>query len=139
MSSTICCKERSLICVTYWTRSGIPLLIDYASKETRRLDKRTIGIDIGTRIQQAVFSKSGNALVLINKMGSIFKITIDDMDHIRAQEIGKARCLTRVVAKSQVLDMKVSADERSLKVVWVKESGSRVVINSYRFDPQSWN
>ncbi|KAI9773679.1 MAG: hypothetical protein M1840_006953 [Geoglossum simile] len=130
VSSAICCAERNLLCVTYWTRSGIPLLIDYASRKSRQLDNRTIKLDIGTRIQQAVFSRSGHALILINNKGSIFKITIDDIDHIRAEEIGGSRVLSRVIGKSQILDMKIAADERSLKVVWVKNS-SRAVVNSY--------
>ncbi|KAI9770164.1 MAG: hypothetical protein M1839_003266 [Geoglossum umbratile] len=130
VSSTIYCPVRNLLCITYWTRSGITLLFDCTSKKSKRLDRRTIRIDIGTRMQQAIFSKSGNILILINNIGSIFKITINDIDHIRAEEIGKSRRLSRVVGKSQILDMKISEDESSLKVAWVKNN-KLAIVNSY--------
>ncbi|KAH0536833.1 hypothetical protein FGG08_006331 [Glutinoglossum americanum] len=130
VSFVICCPGRSLLCVTYWTRSGIPLLIDCAAKKSQRLNKPTTRLDIGTRIQQAAFSKSGSILVLINSAGNIFKISTDDIDHIKAEAIGRSRWVPRVVGKSQPLEMRISDDERNLKVVFTKDN--YIHITNYR-------
>ena len=82
--------------------------------------------DIGSRIQQAVFPKSGRFLILINHHGTIFKVTIDDIDSLTVEEIGKSRHLTHTVGKSQILNAKISEDEKILRLVWVKDNRASV-------------
>jgi hypothetical protein len=100
----------------------VPVLFDRAAKRAQRLNKSTTGLDIGTRIQQAAFSRSGSILILVNNAGTIFKINIDDIDHIRAETLAKSRWLSRAAGNSKLLDLGFSEDERSLKVVWTKDS-----------------
>jgi hypothetical protein len=69
--------EENLICITTWTQSGLPVLVqpegghrsdikpDISSREGR----------LGTRIQCAAFSPSGRALAMVNDKGNLYQIS----------------------------------------------------------------
>ncbi|KAI9853561.1 MAG: hypothetical protein M1813_002067 [Trichoglossum hirsutum] len=130
ISSVIRCPKRNLLCITYWTQSGRPLLYDCLQKKRQRLDQ-----DENShlnRVQQAVFSKSGRILVLINQYGSIFRATIHDIESPKVEEIGKSRRFSCTTGKSQVLNVKISEDEKWLRLVWVDRN--RAHVTEYALD-----
>jgi hypothetical protein len=95
-------------------------------KKGLRLKQHNVTHNIGTRVQQAVFSKSGRFLILINQNGSIFKVTINDIDSLVDEEIGKLRHLSHAIGKSQILNVKISEDEKKLRLVWIKDNRAHV-------------
>ena len=119
-------SDRDLFCIASWTLHGIPLLRDGATGKTKPLDKAELtgAADMSNRIQQATFSRSGQILALVDAAGGIFKISPDSIERVRAERIASSlrlRWKAQSVQNQQLLDMKISDDERHICVVWIDE------------------
>ncbi|KAH0556772.1 hypothetical protein GP486_005440 [Trichoglossum hirsutum] len=133
VSSVIRSSDRDLFCFTSWTLHGIPILRDGLTCKTKTLEKaELIGpVDINNRIQQAVFSRSGRMLVLVDATGSIFKIFPDNIEKVRAERIASSlrlRWKAQSIKNQQLLDVKIADDEKFLYVVWIDEKKNQAQI-----------
>jgi hypothetical protein len=93
---------------------------------------------MGNRIHQAAFSKSGRILVLVNDSGGVFKITINDINSIRAEKIGTSRRVLwklHFIEKPQLLDMKISDDETYVRLVWIDRDDKHAQVLTILLDP----
>jgi hypothetical protein len=126
-------SDRDLFCVTSWTLHGIPLLRDGLTCKTKPLEKaELIGTtDMSNRVQQAVFSKSGRILALVDAAGGIFKIFPDSIEKVRAERVASSlrlRWKAQSIKNQQLLDMKIADDEKHLHVVWIDEKRNQAQI-----------
>lgn len=89
--------EASLICVTTWTLSGTPLLIQ--SSDGQKIDIRTDRSghygQLGSRIQSAAFSGSGNELAIVNARGHVYYVANLDSNPLDPRRIATSLELTK--------------------------------------------
>jgi len=69
--------EESLVCVTTWTQSGTPVLIQPRDGYRSEIQTDVTGRHsrLGNRIQCAAFSPLGTELVMVNDKGHVFQVS----------------------------------------------------------------
>lgn len=110
--------EDPLLCVTTWTQSGVPLLIQ--PRDGHRSEIRTEAgrqSKIGNRIQCAAFAPSGREMALVNEKGHVFEITSLDSSPLDIRRVATTKELT---AKSESFAMTFMTleGEDSIVVAW---------------------
>lgn len=113
-----------LLCITTWTQSGVPLLIQ--PRDGHRSEIRTESgrqSKVGSRVQCAAFSASGRELALVNEKGNLFQITNLESSPLEIRRIATSKELT---AKSESFAMNfVTIDgEESIIMAWVDANKS---------------
>ena len=131
ISSGLHSPLKKLSCFTFWTNSGFPLLYDYGKHAPVQWE-RTLRNDlkIENRIYLAVWSSSGKTLVLVDCVGKVYKISINDMNSIEAMEIAGTRRVNRKsydVGQPQLLDVKISQDEAHIIIAWISKNDQAFV------------
>jgi len=116
-------SEENLICVTTWTQSGTPILIqpdDNHRSEIRSLVSSRQGT-LGSRIQCAAFSPSGKELAMINEKGHLYQISSLNSNPMDIRRISTSKQLT---AKSESFAMSYMnlSDEDAIIIAWADSS-----------------
>jgi hypothetical protein len=89
-------SEASLICVTTWTLSGHPLIIQASDGQKLEIktDRSHHG-QVGSRIQSAAFSSAGDALAIVNAKGHVYQIANLDSNPLDVRRIATSLELTK--------------------------------------------
>jgi hypothetical protein len=112
--------ESDLVCITTWTQSGGPLLVqpddghrseirsDMSGKHTNKL---------GHRIQSAAFSPSGRQLILVNEKGHLYEVSSLNKHPLDVRRIATSKELT---AKSEAFSLSFMTlpDEECVVLAW---------------------
>lgn len=111
--------EETLVCITTWTQSGTPILIQPQDghRSEIKVDGSGKSTKLGTRIQCAAFSPSGRELVMINDRGYVFQVSNLNSSPIDIRRVAISKELT---AKSESFAMSfvTIADEENVLVAW---------------------
>lgn len=113
----------NLICVTTWTQSGTPVLVQPRSghKATIQPEGSVKHGKVGSRIQNAAFSPSGQELALVNDKGHLYQI-----HHINSSPLDIKRIATtkEMTAKSPSFAMgyMTMGDEDAIVMAWADSS-----------------
>lgn len=115
--------EEDLVCMTTWTQSGSPLLVQ--PQDGHRCDIRNDTSSrpgkLGTRIQCAAFSPTGRDLALVNGKGHLYQVSGLKSNPMDVRRIATSRELT---ARSDSFDMSFMTlpDEEAIVLAWVDSS-----------------
>ncbi|KAL2024840.1 hypothetical protein VTK56DRAFT_5661 [Thermocarpiscus australiensis] len=133
--------EEDLVCITTWTQSGTPVLIqprDGHRSEIRTDPSGRHSGKLGTRIQCAAFSTSGRELVLVNDKGHVFQVSNLNSSPMDVRRIATSRELT---AKSESFAMSFMSlsDDEHIVLAWTDSSKATCWIKKipavrYNFD-----
>ncbi|KAH8591066.1 hypothetical protein B0O99DRAFT_520251 [Bisporella sp. PMI_857] len=134
--------EENLICITTWTQSGTPILIQ--PKDNHRSEIRTQVSarqgTLGSRIQCAAFSPSGRELAMVNEKGHLYQISSLNSNPMDVRRIATSKELT---AKSESFAMAYMSltDEEALILAWVDSSKSMGYVKKIplKFDVSSFS
>nr|CAD60688.1 unnamed protein product [Podospora anserina] len=111
--------EETLVCITTWTQSGTPILIQPqdGQRSEIKVDGSGKSTKLGTRIQCAAFSPSGRELVMIYDRGYVFEVSNLNSSPIDIRRVAISKELT---AKSESFAMSfvTIADEENVLVAW---------------------
>ncbi|EER23138.1 hypothetical protein CPC735_045080 [Coccidioides posadasii C735 delta SOWgp] len=110
--------DEDLVCITTWTQSGVPLLIqpenghkaEIKPDGTRRL---------GNRIQCAAFSPSGNQLGLVNDKGQLYQLSNLNSSIMECRKLATSRELT-LKSESFAMSYMSLHEEESVVLAWVE-------------------
>lgn len=110
--------DENLICITTWTQSGLPILIQPEDDHRSEIKGR-----LGSRIQCAAFSPSGKDLAMVNEKGHLYQISSMNSNPMNIRKIATSKELT---AKSQSFDMAFMtlSDEETIVLAWADSSKS---------------
>lgn len=130
-------NEESLICITTWTQSGLPMLIQ--PDDNHRSEIRTEIANrqgrLGSRIQCAVFSPSGKELAMVNEKGHLYQISNLNSNPLDIRRVATSKELT---AKSESFAMAYTnlLDEEVIILAWADSSKSMGFVKKIplRFD-----
>jgi hypothetical protein len=115
--------EENLVCITTWTQSGTPVLIQPQDgyRSEIRTDVSGRHSKLGNRIQCAAFSPSGRELVLVNDKGYVFQVSNLNSSPMDVRRIASSKELT---AKSESFTMSFMnlSDEEHVVVAWADSS-----------------
>ncbi len=115
--------EENLICITTWTQSGVPVLIQPSDghRSEIRTDLSNHQGKLGNRIQCATFSRTGRELAMVNDKGYLYHITNLNSSPIEVKRIAVSKELT---TKSDWYAMNFMSlpDEEAIVLVWVDVS-----------------
>lgn len=116
-------REDNLICVTTWTQSGTPILIqpdDNHRSEIRSITSSRQGT-LGSRIQCAAFSPSGKELAMINEKGHLYQISSLNSNPMDIRRIATSKELTTKSESFAMSYMNLS-DEDAIVIAWADSS-----------------
>ncbi|PMD31707.1 hypothetical protein L207DRAFT_640540 [Hyaloscypha variabilis F] len=112
-------NEESLICITTWTQSGTPLLIQpHDGHRTEiRTEPSTHQGKLGSRIQGAAFSPTGRELAMVNDKGHVYIISNLNSNPLEVKRIATSKELT---TKSDWFAMEFMSlpDEEAIVLAW---------------------
>ena len=115
--------EENLVCVTTWTQSGTPILMQPRDghRSEIKTDMTSRHSKLGTRIQCASFSPSGRELVMVNDKGNVFQVSNLNSSPMDVRRIAASRELT---AKSDSFAMSFMSlsDEDHVVLAWTDSS-----------------
>jgi len=119
--------EDDLVCITTWTQSGYPILIqprDGHRTEVRKDQSGRSSSRLGSRIQCAVFSPSGRELVMVNDKGCVFQVSNLNSSPLDVRKISTTKELTAKTDSFALSFMNISDDEY-IVLAWTdsKEKG----------------
>jgi hypothetical protein len=115
--------EENLICITTWTQSGVPILVQ--PEDGHRSDIRTEISSrqdrLGSRIQCAAFSPSGRDLAMVNDKGYLYQISNLNSSPMDIRKLATSKEFT---AKSDSFAMAFMTlpDEEAIVLAWVDSS-----------------
>lgn len=112
-------NEDNLICITTWTQSGTPLLIqpDDNQRSEIRTDASTRQGRLGNRIQCAAFSPSGKELAMVNERGHVYQIASLNSNPMDIRRVATTKELTAKTDSFSMTFMNLQ-DEESIVVAW---------------------
>ena len=112
-------EDNNLVCVTTWTQSGTPVLVQPRGGHRSAIRSPDGGRQgkVGNRIQCAAFSPSGQELAVVNDKGILYQISRVNSSPFEISRLATSRELT---AKSPSFSMGyvASGDEHSIVMVW---------------------
>jgi hypothetical protein len=116
--------EGDLICVTTWTQSGAPILIQPDGQHRIKLQTHSADrhrSQLGTRIQAAIFSGSGRELVLVNDRGNVYLTSNLNSETIDICKIATSKEFTKKSDSISVAFVTL-LDEDAIAVAWADTS-----------------
>lgn len=108
-----------LLCITTWTQSGLPLLIQ--PRDGHRSEIRTETgrqSKIGTRVQCAAFSSCGREMALVNEKGNLYQITNLDSSPLDIRRIATSKELT-AKSDSFAMNFMTMEGEEHIVMAWI--------------------
>jgi hypothetical protein len=115
--------EENLVCITTWTQSGTPMLIQPQDGYRSEIRTEASGrhSKLGNRVQCAAFSPSGKELVMVNDKGHIYQVSNLNSSPMDVRRIASSKELT---AKSDSFAMSFMSlsDEEHIVVAWADSS-----------------
>ncbi|KAK0610420.1 hypothetical protein B0T17DRAFT_112318 [Bombardia bombarda] len=115
--------EDNLICITTWTQSGTPVLVQPQDGHKSEIRTEITGrhSKLGSRIQCAVFSPSGKELAMVNDKGYLYQISNLNSSPMDIQKASSSKELT---AKSDSFSMAFMtlSDEEHIVLAWADSS-----------------
>lgn len=115
-------SDPSLICVTTWTLSGVPQLFQLDGQKTEvKTDRGGHQGQLGSRIQTAAFSASGNELALVNAKGHVYQVTSLEASMVDARRIGTALEVTKKEGFFAMTYMTLG-EEEAVVMAWADSS-----------------
>ncbi|KAK0669782.1 hypothetical protein QBC41DRAFT_319272 [Cercophora samala] len=113
--------EEMLVCITTWTQSGTPILIQPQDGHRCEIKMDVSGrhAKLGTRIQCAAFSPSGRELVMVNDKGHVFQVSNLNSSPIDIRRIAASKELT-AKSESFAMSFMTIADEEHVVVAWAE-------------------
>jgi hypothetical protein len=116
-------NEENLICITTWTQSGIPVLIQPQDghRSEIRTEASTHQGKLGSRIQCAAFSPTGRELAMVNDRGHVYTISNLNSNSFEVRRIATSKELT---IKSDWFAMSFMSlpDEEAIVLAWTDSS-----------------
>ena len=116
-------RDENLICITTWTQSGVPVLIqpEEGLKNAIKTEISSRQGRLGSRIQCAAFSPSGRELALVNDKGHLYQISNLNSSPMEVKRMATSRELT---AKSDSFAMTYMTfpDDEVIIMVWADSS-----------------
>ncbi|KAK4237234.1 hypothetical protein C8A03DRAFT_16216 [Achaetomium macrosporum] len=116
--------EDNLVCITTWTQSGTPMLIqpqDGHRSEIRTDVSGRHSSKLGSRIQCAAFSPSGRELVMVNDKGHVFQVSNLNSSPMDVRRIACSRELT-AKSDSFAMSFMTLSDEDHVVLAWADSS-----------------
>lgn len=117
-------ESENLICITTWTQSGAPILVQ--PEHGRKIDicAESSGHHrrMGNRIQTAQFSPSGRHLIMVNDKGNLYQISNLNSSLMEAKKLATSK---EFIAKSDSFAMAYMSllDEDSIVLAWADPKG----------------
>jgi hypothetical protein len=116
--------DQSLVCITTWTQSGTPVLIQPQDGHRSEIRGDTTGKHrIGSRIQCASFSHSGKELFLVNDKGYVFQVSNLNSSPMDVRRIASTKELT-IKSDSFTMSVMGISDEEHVVVAWADSQRS---------------
>ncbi|KAK0714276.1 hypothetical protein B0T21DRAFT_67442 [Apiosordaria backusii] len=109
--------EETLVCITTWTQSGTPVLIQPQDGHRSEIKTDVRHTKLGTRIQCAAFSPSGRDLVMVNDKGYVFQVTNLNSSPMDIRRVAASKELTAKTDSFSMSFMTI-ADEDYVVVAW---------------------
>jgi hypothetical protein len=116
--------EENLVCITTWTQSGAPVLIqpqDGHRSEVRTDVSGRHGNKLGNRIQCAAFSPSGRELVIVNDRGHVFQVSNLNSSPMDIRRIANSKELT-AKSDSFAMSFMTLSDDDHVVLAWADSS-----------------
>ncbi|KAL3422349.1 hypothetical protein PVAG01_06505 [Phlyctema vagabunda] len=116
--------EDDLLCVTTWTQSGVPILVQ--PENGHRSDIKTEVPSrqrLGNRIQSAAFSPSGRELAMVNDKGHLYHISNLNSSPMDVKRLATSKELTSKSDAFAMLYMTLP-DEDAIILAWADPSKS---------------
>ena len=115
--------EDNLICLTTWTQSGTPALIQPHDGHRSEIKTEPSGRHgrLGSRVQCAAFSPSGRELAMVNDKGYLYHISSLNSSPVDIRRLATSKELT---AKSDSFSMSFMtlSDEECIVLAWADSS-----------------
>ncbi|RFU26985.1 hypothetical protein B7463_g9345, partial [Scytalidium lignicola] len=115
--------DDNLVCITTWTQSGIPILIQPQDGHRTEIRTQTSGHQgkLGSRIQCATFSPTGRELAMVNDRGYLYYISNLNSTPLEVKRIATSKELT---TKSDAFAMTFMSlpDEEAVVLAWSDSS-----------------
>jgi WD40 repeat protein len=116
-------NEENLVCISTWTQSGIPMLIQpHDGHRTEiKTEASTHHGKLGSRIQCAAFSPTGRELAMVNDKGHLYIISNLNSNPLEVKRIATSKELT---TKSDWFAMSFMSlpDEEAIVLAWADSS-----------------
>ncbi|KAK3322075.1 hypothetical protein B0H66DRAFT_473656 [Apodospora peruviana] len=111
--------EDNLICISTWTQSGTPILVQPQDghRSEIRTDSSGRQNKLGSRIQCAVFSPSGKELAMVNDKGYLYQVSNLNSNVMDVKKVATSRELTARSDSFSVAFMTLS-DEEYIVLAW---------------------
>lgn len=115
--------EEDLICVTTWTQSGAPVLIQ--PEDGHKVEIKNDGSNrrLGNRIQCAAFSLSGQLLAMVNNKGFLYLISNLNSSILKTQRTAVSKELT-AKSNSFAMSFMMLHDEETIILAWADSNKS---------------
>jgi hypothetical protein len=115
--------DGNLICITTWTQSGTPVLVQPRGghKSPIRSDGQATGGKqgrVGNRIQCAAFSHSGRELAIVNDKGHLYQISHVNSSPLDIRRIATSKELTARSLWFSMGFMEMGGDEHAIVIAW---------------------
>lgn len=117
--------EESLICITTWTQSGVPVLMqpEDGRKVEIKADSSSRQRRLGNRIQCAAFSLSGRRLAMVNDKGHLYLVSNLNSSVMEARRLAVSKELT-TKSNSFAMSFMILHDDESIVLAWSDASKS---------------
>ncbi len=111
--------EENLVCITTWTQSGTPILMQPQDGHRSEIKTDVSGrhSKLGNRIQCAAFSPSGRELVMVNDKGHVFQVSNLNSSPMDVRRIASSKELTAKSDSFAMAFMNLS-DEDHVVLAW---------------------
>ncbi|KFA76983.1 hypothetical protein S40288_11011 [Stachybotrys chartarum IBT 40288] len=115
--------DESLVCITTWTQSGTPMLIDPRTGHKSPIKTELAGRSgkLGNRIQQAAFSSAGQDLAMVNDKGHLYHISNLNSRPMDIRRISTSKELTGK-SSTYAMEFVSVADEEHVILAWTDSS-----------------
>ncbi len=115
--------EEGLLCVTTWTQSGTPVLIQQNDgyRTEVKASPSTMHGKLGNRVKCAAFSASGRELAMVNDKGHLYLVSSLNSRPIEIRRRATSRELTSKSCALALSFMTLASDETAV-MLWVDPS-----------------
>ncbi|EQK99741.1 WD domain-containing protein [Ophiocordyceps sinensis CO18] len=129
--------EESLICITTWTQSGVPVLVQPQDRHRSEIktDASSRHGKLGSRIQCAAFSPSGRELAMVNDKGHLYLILDLNSSPLDIRRAATSRELTAKTGSLSMAFMTVS-DEELTVLAWADPAKATAWIKKVSVAPR---